>query len=638
MLQWINDRMKVIGWIFILPLALVFAVWGVHGLVDFTTSRDRGFRVNGEDVNLERVRQVYQEQIARAHQAYGDEVPAEVSTQIRTGVVDAFVAQSLLSQKVEERGYVVADAAVVQAIHQLPTFQVNGQFNKDSYYALLRAQGLSPTEFEAQQRQEMRSRQLESGLALSAFLTPKEFERISALRGESRELSYAIVPVERFVSTVKVDDAAVQAYYDAHKSEFVTPETVTLSYVRLKLDDVAKEVPVDETALRAYYDTVKDRYIEAEKRRARHVLIQAGTDDAAAKKKADDVYAQVTKPGADFAAIAKATSQDAGSAPQGGDLGWAERSFFVGPFADALFAMKPGEISKPVKTQFGWHVIKLEEVQAGVQKKFEDVRAELEAEYRKTEAERLFGERQEKLDQLAFENSGSLDPVSKELKLPVQTIPGFTKQAGGGEFVGTPKIVEAAFSGDVLGGQNSRAIELSPGDVVVVRASDHKTPTQQALADVRPQVEAAARRDLAEREAKATAERLAQDVRGGAALEAALKPVSNVIPADKPATPGAVRFQPPKFVTRGEPGIPPDLLSGAFKAPRPQSTPSVGTAKLSVGDYGVYVVSAVKPGAPSADPVARQQIAQTKARTDVFGYVQAMRDRAEVHFNPALFE
>jgi peptidyl-prolyl cis-trans isomerase D len=638
MLQWINDRMKVIGWIFILPLALVFAVWGVHGLVDFTTSQDRGLRVNGEDVDLQRLRQVYQEQVARAHQAYGDEVPAEVDSEIRTGIVDAFVAQSLLAQKVEERGYTVSDAAVVEAIHQLPTFQVNGQFNKDSYYALLRAQGLSPAGFEAQQREEMRARQLESGLALSAFLTPKELERIAALRGESRELSYAVVPVERFLGTVKVDDAAVQAYYDGHKSEFVTPETVTLSYVRLKLDDVAKEVPADDATLRGYFDTVKDRYVEAEKRRARHILIPAGTDEAAAQKKADEVYAQVTKPGADFAAIAKATSQDAGSAPQGGDLGWAERSFFVGPFADALFAMQPGEISKPVKTQFGWHVIKLEEIQAGAQKNFEDVRPELESEYRKAEAERLFGERQEKLDQLAFENSGSLEPVAKELGLPIQTIPNFTKQAGGGEFVAAPKVVEAAFSGDVLGGQNSRAIELAPGDVLVVRAADHRTPTQQALADVRPQVEAAARRDLAEREAKATAERLAQAVRAGTALDAALKPVSNVVTTDKPAVPNAVRFQPAKFVQRSEQGIPPELLSGAFKAPRPEGAPSVGTAKLSLGDYGVYVVSSVKPGAPSTDPLERQQIAQSKARTDVFGYVQAMRDRADVHYNPAVFE
>lgn len=640
MLQLINDRMKVIGWIFILPLALVFAVWGVHGLVDFTGSQDRALSVNGEEVNSERLRQVYQEQVAQAHQAFGEEIPAEISANIRQGVVDSFVAQALLNQKVEARHFVVADQEVVRTIQQLPNFQVDGAFNKDSYVALLRARGLSPDEFEAQQRQELRARQLEAGLFLSSFATPREIERVASLRGETRELSYAVVPAARFLGTVKVDDAALQAYFDGHKSEYMTPETVTLQYVHLRLDDVAREVPADEAALRGYYDQVRERYVEPEKRRARHILIQPGADDAAAQKKAEEAYAQVTRPGADFAGIAKTLSQDAGSAPQGGDLGWAERSFFVGPFADALFAMKPGEISKPVKTQFGWHVIKLEEIQAGQQKNFEDARAELEAEFRRSEAERLFGERQERLDELAFENTSSLEPVAKAVNLPIRTIEGFSKQTGGGEFTAAPKIAEAAFSGDVLGGQNSRAIELAPGDVVVLRAANHKTPTQLPLADVRAQVEQGARRQLAESEAKAAAERIAQQLQAGTGLEAALKPVGNFVATDKPAAPDAVRFQPPKFVARDEQGIAPDLMAGAFKAPVPAAgKPSVGTARLQQGDYGVYAVTAVKPGAPGPDAsVERRTLTTGKAQTDVMGYVQAMRANAEVNYNPAVFE
>jgi peptidyl-prolyl cis-trans isomerase D len=640
MLQWINDRMKVIGWIFILPLALVFAVWGVHGLVDFTTAQDRGLRVNGQDVDLERLRQVYQQQIAQAHQVYGDEVPAEVAAEIRQGIVDAFVAQSLLNQKVEERRFVIRDGEVIKAIHSLPNFQIDGQFNKDSYHALLRGQGISPAEFEAQQRQELRARQLEAGLFLSSFATPKELERAAALRGETREMGFAVVPAARFLGGVKVDDAAVQAYYDEHKSQYLTPETVTLSYVHLRVEDVAREVPVDEAALRGYFDQVRDRYVEAEQRRARHILVQAGTDAAAAQKKAEDAYAQVTQPGADFAALATKLSQDAGSAPQGGDLGWAERSFFVGPFADALFAMKPGEISQPVQTQFGWHVIKLEEVQAGKQKAFEDVRAELEDEYRKAEAERLFGERQEKLDELAFESTGTLDPVAKALNLPVQSIPDFAKQAGGGEFVGQRKIADAAFSGDVLGGQNSRTIELAPGSVVVLRAADHRTPQQRALADVRAEVEQAARRQLAEREARAAAERIVQQLRDGATLEAALRSIGPFTTTDQATTPDALRFQPVRAVTRVEQGIAPELLDGAFKAAPPaDGKPAVGTARLQQGDFGVYLVTAVKPGTLGADRAEQVRAqASSNARTDVLGYVQAMRDGAEIHYNPALFE
>jgi peptidyl-prolyl cis-trans isomerase D len=641
MLQWINDRMKVIGWIFILPLALVFAVWGVHGLVDFTTRQDRGVRVNGQDVDVERLRQVYQEQLAQAHRAFGDDVPAEVVTSLKDRVVDQFVANALLNQRVDERRFVVSDKDVVASIQQIEAFQVGGQFNKDSYYALLRAQNLTPAQFEAQQRAELRTRQLEAGLFVSAFATPKEVQRLAALKGETREVAYAIIPAARFEKSVNVNDAAVQAYYDAHKADFVAPESVTLAYVRLRISDIEKAVAVDDAALRAYYDTVKARYIEPEKRRARHILIQSGADDAAAKKKAEDVYAQVTKPGADFAAIAKTASQDAGSAPQGGDLGWAEKSFFVGPFADALFAMKPGEISKPVKTQFGWHVIRLEEVQAGKQKSFEDARAELETEYRRTEAERLFNERQEKLDQLAFENNGSLDGVAKALDLKVETIPGFTKTAGGGDFTAaTPKVLASAFSPDVIGGQNSRAIELAPGDVLVLRASDHKAPAQRALADVRAEAEAGARRELAEREAKAAAEGIAKDVQAGKPLEAALKALSNVIPADKPgAAADAVKYQAPKFVSRSEAGAPAELVSLAFRAHVEAGKPVVATAGVKPSGYGVYVVSQVKPGVAPADGAAEQRTAaQDRGRTDVFGYVAAMRDRADVHYSPTVFD
>jgi peptidyl-prolyl cis-trans isomerase D len=415
---------------------------------------------------------------------------------------------------------------------------------------------------------------------------------------------------------------------------------VTLAYVQLRIGDVEKSVPVDDAALQAYYDKMKERYVAPEKRRARHILIQSGSDDAAAQKKAEEVYAQVTKPGADFAAVAKSTSQDAGSAPQGGDLGWAEKNFFVGPFADALFAMKPGEISKPVKTQFGWHVIKLEEIQAGQQKKFEEVRADLEAEYRRVEAERLFGERQEKLDQLAFENTGSLEPVAKALNLSVQSIPNFAKKTGGGEFTATaPKVLAAAFSADVLGGQNSRAIEVTPGDVVVVRASDHKLPAQRPLADVRAEAEAGARRELAQKDARATAEKLAQQVQGGTSLEAALKALPNVVPADKTGAPAdAVKFQAAKFVSRAEPGVPADVIAAAFRARVADGKPVAAATPLQGGDYGVYVVTQVKPGAGTDLGNEQRTVQQTRGRSDVFGYISAMRDRADVRYNPAVFD
>jgi peptidyl-prolyl cis-trans isomerase D len=642
MLQWINDRMKVIGWIFILPLALVFAVWGVHGIVDFTTRQDRGLRVNGEDVNLERIRQAYQEQLAQLNRVYPDEVPAEVRRNVQQRIVDQFVNTQLVAQKVKALRYTVSDKDVVESIQHYEGFQVNGKFNRDAYYGLLRAQGYAPARFEAEQRELLQARALEGGLYLSSFSTPQELARAAALRDETRELAYAVVPVVRFLAAARPDDAALKSYYDKHKDEFKTPETVRLSYVALRVADAAKDVTADEAALRAYYDTTKERYIEPEKRRARHVLIQAGNDDAAARKKADEVYAEASKPGADFGALARKYSQDAGSASQGGDLGWAEKSFFVAPFADAVFAMKPGETRAPLRTQFGWHVIKLEEVQPGKSKTFEQVRADLEPEYRKSEAEHRFGERQEKIEQLAFESSGGLEPVAKALGLKIEEIPVFSRGLAGNELAASSKVVQAAFSADVLGGQNSRAIEISPGNVVVLRADDHRLPEQQSFETVRARVEEGARRELAERAARSAAEAVAKAVGAGTSWEAALKPVGTVATpvAGKPSPPDAIRFEAARFMVRNQPGVPPEVLADAFKAGHPAAgAPAIGTVRLASGDIASYALHAVKPGEVRGDGAAeKSRLSSVAADAEFATYLAALRAHADVHYNAEIFD
>ena len=257
-------------------------------------------------------------------------MPPEIRSRLQQEVVDQFVNTALITQQVKAQGYVVSDRDVVEAIQRYPGFQVDGKFNRDAYYSLLRARGYSPEKFEAEERLRLRGEMLQGGLMVSTFATAKETARSTALRGETRELSYAVLPAAKFLPPAPPDARALDAYYQAHLADYKTPETVTLSYVELKVADGAAAVTVDEASLRAYYDGVKERYTEPEKRRAEHVLIQSGTDDAAARKQAEAVLAEALKPGADFEALAKKFSQDAGSAAQGGDLGWAEKSFFVG--------------------------------------------------------------------------------------------------------------------------------------------------------------------------------------------------------------------------------------------------------------------------------------------------------------------
>jgi peptidyl-prolyl cis-trans isomerase D len=367
--------------------------------------------------------------------------------------------------------------------------------------------------------------------------------------------------------------------------------------------------------------------------------------DAAAKKKADEVYAEAAQPGADFAALAKKYSMDAGSASQGGDLGLAERSFFVKPFADAVFAMKVGEVTRPVKTEFGWHVIKLEQIETGNSRKFEDVRPELETEYRRTEAEKRFGESQEKIEQVAFEQNDALEPVAKALGLKIEEIPVFSRGMTGNELAASPKVVQAAFSADVLGGQNSKALEVAPGTVVVIRSTDHKMPAQQSLADVRASVTDAVRREAARTLALSAGESIARAVSSGVALEAAAKmvgPVAAPPPAGSTARPApeAIVVSQPKFIGRTEPGVAPEVAVAVFGAAVPKSGErTVGTVRLANGDVAVYSVTTVKPGVLVGDGAnERRSLEALAADAEFASYLTALRARADIRSNPSIFE
>jgi peptidyl-prolyl cis-trans isomerase D len=641
MLQWINDRMKVIGWFFLMPLSLVFALWGVHGIVDFTANMDRGLKVNGQEANIEQIRQAYQQRLAEAARSYPSGTPDTVKKTLQQSLIDDFVSTALIDQKVAEQHYSASDADVIASIKSYQGFQVGGEFNKDAYYALLKARGYSPEKFEAEQRVLLKSRALEGGLFVSSFVTPKEAAWLTGLIGETRDVAYATIPAAKFVAAQKPDAAALKAYYDAHHNDYMTPDSVHLSYVELTVPDVAAEVAVDEAGLKAYYDTIKERFSEPEKRHARHIFLSLGSDEAATKKKAEAIAKEAAAPKADFAALAKQYSQDTDSAAKGGDLGTQEKAFLPAGVGDAVFSMAPGTVSAPVKSAFGYHIIQLLDVVPGKQKSFEQVRAEVEPEFRRTEAERRFGERQEKIEQLAFENSGSLEPLSKALKLKIHEVADFHKAMEGNDLSVNPKVVSAVWSSDVLGGANSKAIELAAGHVVVLRVSDHKVPTLEPLTAVEARVEAALKRELAAKAAAAAAADLSKRLSAGESWDSALKALGGSTAAAKgKAAADAVQFTPARSIARTEKETPHDVVAGAFALAAPAAGQmSVGQKVTIGGDVIVYAVSAVKPGEfKPEDVAARTKLSQRYAGEEIEAYVAAMRAKAKVSIGSTLFD
>ncbi len=641
MLQTIHD--KVTGWIAGIVIFLIgvpFIFWGID--IGFGVS-NYAARVDTDDlpfwkpsvkIPLGDVSRTYQTQLASRQQMFQGEVPAEMLTELQDQVLESYIQREILQQHTEALGYRVSDEQVLKAYEEIPAFQVDGKFSHDAATRLLMTQGISPAAFEADQRQELQLLQLQNGIVASAFTTPYELDRTRVLEGEQREVAWLAVPAAKFAAEIVPDDAAIQAYFERNKDRFMTPDTVTLKYVQLRVADLASKVTLTDAALHDYYESVRDRYVEPEKRRGRHILVQVQNDseDAAARKKAEELLAKVNA-GGDFAKIARESSQDAGSAAQGGDLGWAERSYFVGPFADALFNMKPGEVRGPVRTQFGYHIIRLEEVNTGKQKTFEEARAELETEYRRQEAEKLFGEQQEKLADKAFEQHDSLDAVGTELGLTVHEAAGFTRTEGGAPFGAQPAVIDAAFSDDVLNGENSKPIELEPGDIVVVRVASRIEPELKPLAQVRDQIVEAIKKDKADEMLDARTREIAEQLGSG---DTTWDQAKGELKAEAHG---------PKWVSRTEADFPIELRNALFAVPKPAAgatTPTYRAVGLGTGDFAVLALSGtrVDSTAEAADKLQLRtnQSLRRAAAGEVTGYMTELRERADVDKNPKAFE
>jgi peptidyl-prolyl cis-trans isomerase D len=386
-----SAKRKWITYVLVGALSIVFAAWGAYGIVNLSFGGSNyAAEAGGAKITLEQARNAWLRQQAQWQQRFGGtDIPVAIRTRLQDQVLEGLISQALIAEHTRDLGYRVGHDELIEAVHGEPAFQIGGQYSPEvARDALLRA-GLTPEAFQEELRDDLRRAQLGNAIRGSDFLTPTEFARLRELEDQEREVRYAILPAEKFPGA-PADDAAIEAYYKAHQAEYLTPEYVHLQYGELRLDALEAQATVTDADLHAQYEKEKSQLTVAEKRHARHILI-TGKDDAAALKEAQDVLAQA-KAGKDFGELAKQYSKDPGSARNGGDLGWADRTAFVAPFADALFGMKPGEIRGPVKTQFGYHIIRLEEIQAGKGKSFDEARPQMEADVRRNRASDRLGE------------------------------------------------------------------------------------------------------------------------------------------------------------------------------------------------------------------------------------------------------
>jgi peptidyl-prolyl cis-trans isomerase D len=639
MLQAIHDKLH--GWVAYVALAGIggsFIFWGINWTL---ADPNYAVKVNGREIPVNDVREAYQRQLAQLQRQSDTTLSDAQREDLKREVLDGFIHDEALQTRVESLGYRVRDEDLLKAMAQIQAFQIDGKFDMAYAIAMLKAQGRPISDVEKLLRRKLQLEQLDAAMRTTTFVTSSELKRLEGLTLQQRELAWLVVPAAHFAAEAVPDDAAITAYYEAHKSEYMTPETVDVRYVEIDLDALEKQVPVGDDALKAFYEDQKaknpDSFGEPEQRRISQILIPATDpkDDAAAKAQAETLLKRA-QAGEDFAKLAKEFSQDASSAQKGGDLGWLKRKTLapnaesaLTPIADAAFAMKVGDVSGPIKTQFGYHILKLAGIQDATVKTFEQARSDLEVEYRRNEAERRFNELQDQLADAALQNSTDIDAVAKKAGLSVVTIEHFTRGEGGGALLKQPKAIAAAFSPEVLDGQVSPIIELDKGHGIVMKVGNHRMPQQEPLAQVRDNVVAAWKKQRGEQLAVEAAAGAASRLAAGESWEAVAKGL-------------AVPLQAARFVSRGEQNVPAEVRRVAFELPKPAADkPEYRSVPLQDGDAAVFALTAVRVD-PSTTPeeqaMAQRQFAQLVAASESESYALAARADAKVVVNPKAIE
>ena len=632
MLQRIRDGLqgqKWLTWVILGGIAATFVLWGGAGSLDLTgVGSNAAAEVNGEEIPASEATIAWNDTQQRFSQQFGTEVPEDRKAEIQERIVDNLVIRKVLEQRLDEQHFRVSEAAVFAEWRSIPQFQTDGRFDPAKVAITLQNINKTESEFFRETKADLLSNQLQQGIGASFFLTRGEQQRLSNLENEEREVQYLQLSAEKYIGGAPIEEAAIKDYYDRNGDRFMSAEYVALEFAELRLEQLASQVVPTDADLQKLYDDNRAMYVREESRRARHIVIgvDEGGDDAAALKTAETVVAEA-RAGKDFAALAKQYSTDP-TKEQGGDLGFVTKAQFEGPIGDALFAMNVGDVSAPVKSQYGYHILKLEEIQPTEERPFAEVRAELDSQYRQDKAVELFGERQDQIQAQLEKGVTDIDQVAKDLGLTRGSIPQFLR-GGGGEPLGSdPELQAQVFSDATLNqGKIGGPVALGEDRLVLVKVASHHKSAVKPLPEVQDEIVDLLREERGLAAAKAAAEEALKKLEAGEKFEVVAKSLD-------------VAAEPARFVSRGDPSIPAALRTAVFDAPRPTDKPVLKVAALDEGS-AVYMLTRTRTADPNANPALVQQQNQQRvyraAQGDLAAYVSEARRKAKVVKNPQVF-
>ncbi|WNC67429.1 SurA N-terminal domain-containing protein [Thalassotalea nanhaiensis] len=611
-------------------LGLVIATFVFAGVGSYTNSVDTSAAtVNGEKISQQKFDQAYQNQRNRMEQQYG-EMFAQLAgndmymQSMRSNVLENLINEELLDQNARELNIRISDQQIKEAIYSMQEFQVDGVFNNDRYLMVINQAGFyQPSAFRDYLRVDMARRQLMQSIMATEFSMPYQQDLTVKLTNQTRNIRYATITAEQFKATVEVTDEEIDQYYQENQARFATQEQVKVEYISLDIANIKKDVVVEDSEVQAYYDDNLSSFSTTERRRASHILIEFGDDEEAAEQQAGDILAKVNA-GENFAALAKEFSADTFSGENGGDLDWFEQGAMDVEFDKAVFALtKENNLSDVVKSDFGFHIIKLTDIEEVSTEAFADVKADILTQITTDKALEVYYDLQTQMAEVAFESPDSLEEAASVINADIKTSNWLTRGNNAAPFDNSD-IVEVAFSDVVLLDQmNSDVVEVAADELaMVVRVSEHKDATTKPLAEVSEQIKV----QLVNNKASEAAQQ---------ASEAILTKVlaSEDVTADLAATGSS--FVAADNITRNGAEVSSNITKQAFTLAHPvEGQVSAASTLMLSGDYAVVELVSVTEGvAGDADANIAQQQAMTVSQAVFEGYIANLKANAEITRN-----
>lgn len=625
MLQSIRENAQgIFVWTIVGLIIITFALFGLSSYLS-GASKVVAASVNGVEISQTDLEQAYRNYQERLMQMFGERYRPEMfnEEQLKAELLQGMILRELLNQKLADEGYHASAQQVLDRIHAYEAFQEEGKFSASKYKKVLALRGMSSDAFESDLNREITSLQLRSGISNTEFVTTQEKNALQMLLNQQRDIGYLTIKAAAFQDQVKPTDEEIKKLYEQNMDSYRTAEKVQVEYVELKLDDVASRQEVTDAMIQQHYDAFKDNY--------------KTTDDEAAKKQLEDILAKIKK-GANFAEMAKKYSQDPGSAKQGGDLGFFSKGVMDKAFEDASFSLKKGELSKVVKSQFGYHIIQLEEIKAGdpeerrvrhilikPQQKIKplaEVKDAIRKELKYQQAEKIFYDDADKLNNLSYEMPDSLQPVADQLALQIKESPLMTRRGGPG-VLSNPKVITAAFSSEVINsGKNSELIELSDTHLMVLRLKQHMPSAVKPLDEVKTQIRQQLVQQQAGTKVNEVVQQLLQRLRNGETPEQLSKAYADS------------KWLKTGFIGRNSEAkstVPMSVRNKAFAMPKPEAgKASWDSVQLNDGDQALVAVYAVQQGNAKPDDKFTKQYVSALGNADYDGILQLMKSQADI--------